>query len=90
MSVRGETPGHLEPVRPGELDVEQNQEGGGGGRRPERRVAVRRLEHVESAGFEQLSRARPEARVVVDDQDGHGHSTPDVETVASRTNQGQP
>ena len=66
--------GHREAVGVGEVDVEEHEVG------RELADAVQRLgavgglpHHVVALALEQHARRRPEARVVVDDEDGRGH-----------------
>src|SRR5215217_2254513 len=73
-AVLGQARGHLEAVDVGQLHVEQHHirveaRHGVEGAQPVLRLA----DHVEALALEQHPGAGPEARVVVDDEDGGGH-----------------
>src|SRR5215213_1839012 len=70
-----QTGGDLEAVEVGKLNVEQDQVGVELADGLERRSPVLRLaDHHVAVGLEHPPRAEPEARVVVDDQDGGRHA----------------
>src|SRR6266542_734965 len=74
-AVRTEPSGDLEAVDVGELDVEEHQVGMELGRLRERFGAVGGLpDDREALGLEQGMGCRPEARVVIDDENGSAHA----------------